>query len=66
MATAVAYAAERPPDVWVGKPSRDLALLLVRVVSGECSTRMVSVAELQPGATVGWVLLASKNSPPLL
>ena len=29
VATAVAYAAERAPDVWVGKPSRDLAQLLV-------------------------------------
>lgn len=30
VATYVGYAAERPPDVWVGKPSRDLAQLLVR------------------------------------
>lgn len=30
MATAVAYGAERRPDVWVGKPSRDLAQLVVR------------------------------------
>ena len=30
MATAVAYGAERQPDVWVGKPSKDLAQLVVR------------------------------------
>lgn len=30
MATAVAYGAERRPDVWVGKPSRDLAQLVVQ------------------------------------
>lgn len=62
MVAFVAYAAEREPDVTVGKPSRDLAELLVAQYELDCATTLMvgdrTNTDIAFGKSVGmWTLL---------